>query len=589
VGILAEDVERVRSASPIDVVVGESVGLRRVGSRYVGLCPFHTEKTPSFSVNAELQVFHCFGCQASGDVITFVRETQNLGFREAVELLAGRAGIPLRYDDARTTETARKRSRLVEAVEQAVTWYHERLLTAPDAAHARGYLRSRGYDGDVVRRYRIGWAPDGWDELVKALRLSPDLAKEAGLGLVNSRNRLQDVFRARVLFPVFDARGDAVGFGGRVVPGVGRPNEPKYKNSPTTSLYDKSSLLYGLNWAKGEIVSTGEAVVCEGYTDVIGMARAGVGRAVGVCGTAMTERHLTALARFGRRLVLAFDADAAGQGAAERLYEWERKHGVELAVAALPPGSDPGDLAGSDPDALRAAVEGARPLLGARLDGLLAGPPAASPEARARVASAAAALIAEHPNEIVRESYAGQVAARLGVDPRHLLARPGAPRAVAPAAATPRAARVRESPALFALALAVQRPEAVAESLDEVLFDDPASRTAFAALAGAATFGEALATAEAEDAKVADLLRQAAVVEPPEDAEDVVALLARAAGIRALRWLEEENQRSSDPLHFQAEVGWLKRRLEELNETATRSAAVGQLVPFLRQRAQEAT
>ena len=160
---------------------------------------------------------------------------------------------------------------------------------------------------------------------------------------------------------------------------------------------------------------------------------------------------------------------------------------------------------------------------------------------------------------------------------------------MAPAAATPRAARVRESPALFALALAVQRPEAVAESLDEVLFDDPASRTAFAALAGAATFGEALATAEAEDAKVADLLRQAAVVEPPEDAEDVVALLARAAGIRALRWLEEENQRSSDPLHFQAEVGWLKRRLEELNETATRSAAVGQLVPFLRQRAQEAT
>jgi DNA primase len=390
---------------------------------------------------------------------------------------------------------------------------------------------------------------------------------------------------------VFDARGDAVGFGGRVVPGVGRPNEPKYKNSPTTSLYDKSSLLYGLNWAKGEIVGAGEAVVCEGYTDVIGMARAGVGRAVGVCGTAMTERHLTALARFGRRLVLAFDADAAGQGAAERLYEWERKHDVELAVAALPPGTDPGDLAGSDPDALRAAVEGARPLLGARLDGLLAGPPAASPEARARVASAAAALIAEHPNEIVREQYAGQVAARLGVDPRHLLARPGAPARVPPAvaAATPRAARVRESPALFALALAVQRPEAVAESLDEVLFDDPASRAAFAALAGATTFGEAVAVAEAEDTKVADLLRQAAVVEPPEDAEDVVALLSRAAGIRALRWLEEENQRSADPLHFQAEVGWLKRRLEELNDTATRSAAVGQLVPFLRQRAQEAT
>ena len=587
-GILPEDVERVRSASPIDVVVGEVVGLRRVGSRYVGLCPFHTEKTPSFSVNAELQVFHCFGCQASGDVITFVRETQNLGFREAVELLAGRAGIPLRYDDARTTATARKRSRLVEAVESAVAWYHERLLSSQDAAHARGYLRSRGYDGEVVRQYRLGWAPDGWDELVKGLRLDADLAKEAGLGLVNSRGRLQDVFRARVLFPVFDARGDAVGFGGRVVPGVGRPNEPKYKNSPTTSLYDKSSLLYGLNWAKGDIVKAGEAVVCEGYTDVIGMARAGVGRAVGVCGTAMTERHLVALARFGRRLVLAFDADAAGQGAAERLYQWERTHDVELAVAALPPGSDPGDLAASDPDALRAAVEGAQPLLGARLEGLLT-PAPVSPEARARAASAAAALIAEHPNEIVRETYAGQVAARLGVDPRHLLGRRGDPRTRPTPAAPAVAARVRESPALLALALAVQRPEAVADSLDEVLFDDPASRSAFMALAEAATFGEALARAEADDAKVADLLRQAAVVEAPDDAEDVVAVLARAAGTRALRWLEDEARRSADPLRFQAEVGWLKRRLEELGEPATRSAALGQLVPFLRQRATETT
>jgi DNA primase len=300
----------------------------------------------------------------------------------------------------------------------------------------------------------------------------------------------------------------------------------------------------------------------------------------------MTERHLTALARFGRRLVLAFDADSAGQGAAERLYQWERSHDVELAVAALPPGSDPGDLAMSDPDALRAAVEGARPLLGARLERLL-DPPPASPEAQARAAAAATALIAEHPNDIVRESYAGQVSARLGVDPRHLLGRSREARRPPPAT-SPTVPRVRESPALFALALAVQRPEAVAEVLDEVLFDEPVTRAAFAALAGAATFGEAVAAAEAEDTKVADLLRQAAVVEAPDDAMDVVGVLARSAGTRALRWLEDEARRSPDPLHFQAEVGWLKRRLEELGEPATRSAAVEQLVPFLRQRAREA-
>jgi hypothetical protein len=175
------------------------------------------------------------------------------------------------------------------------------------------------------------------------------------------------------------------------------------------------------------------------------------------------------------------------------------------------------------------------------------------------------------------------VAARLGVDPRHLLGRRGDPRS-RPAPAPAVAARIRQSPALLALALAVQRPEAVAESLDEVLFDDPAARAAFNALAEAATFGEAIVRAEGEDAKVADLLRQAAVVEAPDDADDVVAVLARGAGTRALRWLDDEARRSADPLAFQAQVGWLKRRLEELGETATRSAAVGQLVPFLRQR-----
>jgi len=584
-GILQEDVERTRSAVPLDVLIGETVGLRRVGARYVGLCPFHSDKTPSFNVNPELGFWHCFGCQKSGDAITFVRETQGLDFREAVESLASRAGISLRYDDARTTGVAKRRNALVEAVEQAVEWYHGRLLTAPDAAAARGYLRSRGFDGETVRRYRVGWAPDSWDDLVRALSLPADLAKEAGLGLVNARGRLQDQFRARVLFPVFDVRGDPVAFGGRVIPGVGREGEAKYKNSPTTALYDKSGTLYGLNWAKAEIVAKGEAVVCEGYTDVIGMASAGVTTAVGVCGTAMTERHLTTIARFARRLVLAFDADTAGQGAAARLYEWERDHEVELAVVVLPPGSDPGDLARTDPDALRAAVDGALPLLGARLEALLAtvGP---SPEARARAAAAAAALIAEHPNEIVRESYAGTTSARLGVDPAHLLAPPRR-RGPTPVPRPVPAAPVRaETVGLLALALAVQRPEAVAEALDEVLFEELLLRTAFQALVEASTLGEAL---ERADPDVAALLHRAAVVEAPEDAEDVLAVLALQAGSAALRRLVVKTGRAADPLTYQADVAWLQRRLEELKEPFTRSAAVAQLVPFLRQGGQEAT
>ncbi|MDP8988393.1 MAG: DNA primase, partial [Actinomycetota bacterium] len=417
-GIADEDIERVRAATDLAAVVGDHVALRRSGTRWVGLCPFHTERTPSFSVNAELGFYYCFGCGAKGDAITFVREMQHLDFVAAVELLAGRAGIDLRWDNTREAGERRRRSQLVEAVGRAAEWYHERLLTAPDAAAARGYLRSRGYDGEVVRRFRLGWAPDDWDSLCRALSLPTEVARDAGLGFLNQRGRLQDSFRARVVFPIFDARGDPVGFGGRVLPG-GRG--PKYKNSPTTAIYDKGEVLYGLNWAKSEVVEHGEVVVCEGYTDVIGMVTAGVGRAVATCGTALTERHVATLRRFAPRIVLAFDADSAGQGAAERVYGWERRHQVDVAVAALPPDADPGELARTDPEALPRAVAHAAPFLAFRLERLLSGATLASVEARARVAEQARELIAEHPDQIVREDYATKVAVRLDVRPEHLL------------------------------------------------------------------------------------------------------------------------------------------------------------------------
>ncbi|MDQ3146601.1 MAG: DNA primase, partial [Actinomycetota bacterium] len=331
-GILDEDIERVRGANPLDVIVGEQVALRRVGTRWVGLCPFHTEKTPSFSVNAEAGFWFCFGCQASGDAIDFVRETQHLDFVGAVETLAGRAGIQLRYDDVRQTSTRRRRQSLVEAMEKAVSWYHERLLTGDDARPARAYLRSRGYDGEVVRRHRLGWAPEGWDELSRTIKLPESVLRDTGLAFVNSRDRLQDSFRGRLLFPIFDTRGDPVALGGRALPGG---DGPKYKNSPSTKLYDKSEVLYGLHWAKADIVASKEVVVCEGYTDVIGLALAGVPRAVGVCGTALTDRHVATLRNFARRIVLAFDADGAGQSAADRFYEWERRYEIDVAVAAL--------------------------------------------------------------------------------------------------------------------------------------------------------------------------------------------------------------------------------------------------------------
>ncbi|HEX8582204.1 MAG TPA: CHC2 zinc finger domain-containing protein, partial [Acidimicrobiales bacterium] len=191
-GILDEDVERVRAASNLVDVAGQYVALRRVGRQWVGVCPFHAEKTPSFSVNGEEGVYYCFGCQARGDTITFVREIEHLDFVGAVELLAAKSGITLRYTDRAQGEGRKRRARLVEALATAVDWYHERLLASPDAAPARSYLRSRGFDGDLVRRYRLGWAPEGWDTLVRALRLSEDVVRDTGLGVPGRRGGMID-------------------------------------------------------------------------------------------------------------------------------------------------------------------------------------------------------------------------------------------------------------------------------------------------------------------------------------------------------------------------------------------------------------
>ncbi len=220
-GIVAEDVERVRSASDLVALVSERVALRRVGTQWVGLCPFHGENTPSFSVNGELGVYYCFGCQVRGDAISFLRETEHLDFATAVETLAARAGITLRYDGEDHTGGVHKRAtELTEAMERAVAWYHARLLGAPDAAEARRYLRSRGYDSETVKKYRLGWAPGGWDALVANAGVPGDLLVATGLAFRNKVGRLNDSFRARALFPIFDAAGRPVGLGGRVLPGA---------------------------------------------------------------------------------------------------------------------------------------------------------------------------------------------------------------------------------------------------------------------------------------------------------------------------------------------------------------------------------
>lgn len=554
--------------------------------------------THSFTLEDNVLTSNCFGCGAKGDAITFVREVEHLDFVGAVEKLAAKAGIQLREADAAATRDRRRRARLLEALEAAVAWYHERLLTAPDAAPARAYLRGRGYDGEAVRAFRLGWAPDDWDALAKALALPEDVLRDTGLGFVNKAGRRQDAFRARVMFPIFDPAGAAVAFGGRVLPGANEPrafgaNEPKYKNSPETPVYAKRRTLYGLNWAKAEVVRSGEVVVCEGYTDVIGFFRAGLPRAVATCGTALAEEHFRLLKNFARRVVLAYDADAAGQAAAERFYEWERRYDVDVAVAALPAGSDPGELAQRDPDALRAAVAGARPFLEFRLERVLGAARLDSPEGRARAAEAAVAVVREHPSDLVRDQYLMRVADRTRTGPDQLRAlvrarRPEAPPArPAPPPASPTggrdAAEVRVERA--ALRLAVAHPE-VRARLDEMLFANEVHAGAFRALSSAVHLHEAI---DGADPEAAALLQRLAVEDATEEPDDVLARLAERAARRLLADLPALARSSEERFADLAPVsGWLASLVEALQEPAVRGPAVDQLVAWLSERHAEA-
>jgi DNA primase len=375
--------------------------------------------THAFTLEDNILTGNCFGCQAGGDVFKFVQETQGLDFSEAVEQLAGRAGIALQRDPEAIRRKG-EREGLIEATRAAVDFYRERLKSGHDAGGARSYLRGRGYDVDVIDRFQLGFAPGGdvWDALVAHLRdagVSEKVMIGAGLAARTSRGRLRDWFRGRTMFPIFDLRGDPVGFGARILEGEG----PKYLNSPETRIYQKARLLYGLNWAKSDITRAGYSLVVEGYTDVIGLHLAGLPQAVATCGTALGEEHFDLLRRFAERVVLAFDADQAGAGAAIRGDELEIpvKLDLDLRVAVMPEGKDPADLVrAGDTAVMRSAVEDSIPLLQFRLARELERFDLAEPEGRARAVREAARLIARQRDDLVRREYARFVARRVGTD-----------------------------------------------------------------------------------------------------------------------------------------------------------------------------
>lgn len=601
------EIAQVRAATDIVALISEYVALKKSGRRWSGLCPFHGEKTPSFSVNAEEGRYYCFGCRASGDQITFVREMQHLDFVDAVRLLAERANIEL-HEDTNAGPARKERQEYLAAMDKAVAWYHDRLLNAPDARPARDYLRSRGISGEVARQFKLGWAPDEWDALTSALKLNEKTLSGTGLGFVNSRDRRQDALRARLIFPIFDPSGKAIAVGGRILPGdanrAPRPDarvEAKYKNSPETPIYSKRRTLYALNWAKDDIIKSGEIIVCEGYTDVIAFFSAGMPRAVATCGTALGEEHFRTMRNFAKRIVLAYDADQAGQSAAASVYQWERQHQVDVAVAKLPKGSDPAELAQRDPEALRHAVSSAVPFLQFRLERVLEAANLATAEGRARAAELAMQVLAEHPNELVRDQYLMQVADQLRLDPATLRPKvlqisrapqvreiPNEPAPESRRAPLRPASKLR--PGFEALRLWLHFTPGIRDRFIAEYFINDVEREIFEALSSGAPVSEVIDTLTRRgQEEAAHVLSQLIVDEldrgySSDDITAVVSQLLRAAVHQELKNVERE-MRSGDlsPDEVMATIVDVRERLDLL-ESAHGELAEGDLRDWLLSR-----
>ena len=337
-----DKIEEIRATADIVDVVGDYVQLKKSGSGYKGLCPFHSEKTPSFHVDPNKNLFYCFGCQKGGDVFSFLQEIEGLSFVEGARLLAERAGIPL-PDDTVDEEAAGEVESIYHALRFAARFFYRQLTQESRGKPALDYLRQRGITPSTIKTFGLGYAPDAWDALLNAAKekqVDPETLEKAGLVIARKDGSgYYDRYRGRVIFPIFSHVGKVLGFGGRILDDDA--DQPKYINSPETRVYDKSRALYGLRQAKQAIRKEDEAILVEGYTDVISLHQAGVEHAVASSGTALTEQQVTTLGRYGKRLVLLYDADEAGARAARRAMDLVLAEELGAYVVELPDGEDP--------------------------------------------------------------------------------------------------------------------------------------------------------------------------------------------------------------------------------------------------------
>ena len=441
-------IDEIKQRVEITDLVGSRVALKKAGRTLKGLCPFHDEKTPSFVVYPDQGSYHCFGCGKSGDAFTWMQETEHLDFGEALRDLAQRAGVdlPERRRDPQATE---KRQQLLAVLGEAAAFYHRQLLEArtPEAQAARKYVESRGLTAATVERFGLGYAPDRWDVLLKYLRQrrhAPELAVEAGLLREGERDGSRyDLFRGRLLFPIRDTSGEVIGYGGRIL-GDG---QPKYLNSPQTPLFDKSTVLYGLNQARQAIRQKEQAIIVEGYMDAVIAHQHDYTNVVAALGTALTKQQVRQLRRYSENLVLALDADSAGQAATLRgldvMHEALAADAVagiqgEIRVATLPAGRDPDDVIRADPQQWEALIAQAKPFVEFAIDAAVAGADLSNAREKSAVASRIFPLIRAVGDPIARAPYIELLAERLGVDQQTVEAAMAAARRRTPRRSTSR-------------------------------------------------------------------------------------------------------------------------------------------------------
>ncbi|MDQ3934610.1 MAG: DNA primase [Actinomycetota bacterium] len=567
-----DSIDRLKDAVDMIELVGARTDLRRVGSRWTGLCPFHDERTPSFTVDAEHKLYKCFGCGEGGDAIRFVEDTEGLDFLEAVEYLADRYRVELKreQEDPKAEERRRRLERLQSLVERAARYYERYLWESSEAETARRYLAGRGFGDDVLRAFRVGYAPSAWDKLLTGAQrdgFSQEELAAAGLAQRNREGRVYDRFRGRIMFPLADYRGRVLGFGAR---SLREDQRPKYLNTSENELYHKGRQLFGIDRAAATAAKRGRIVAVEGYTDVLALHQAGLTESVAIMGTALTQQQLSTLAqRVGKdgTIYMALDADRAGQDAMRRGARGARDLDLELRVVDMPEGTDPAELiAGGGAEDFERRIAEARLVPDFEARRVVAGADLATPRGRDRALEQVRPLVAALPaNSATRDDLVRFIADRLDVPSDYVTSQVAAPpRAAAPAqTASPTPADAVARTERTFLAMCVSAGQAGREYLDRLgdeHFSSDILRQARAFLA--ANLDDPLAALPDDDPALAALVTDVVMREESISPE----LMRLTFGQLELRRIERQLRRAQHDGDFERQRQLAPERLRVQQE-----------------------